>query len=165
MNQVTTIELYKENMKFSAGHFTIFSATEREPLHGHNYQVAVSLTNQVQANGLSFDYRFYKNKVYQLCRELNQTFLLPTQSAYLQIEEEGDYIYAHFAGTKLPFLKSDITLLPVCNVTVEELSRWLLERLIEDQHTLNEHWVHQIVVRVSSAPGQSGSATWTKPGE
>ena len=36
---VTTVELQKESMKFSAGHTTIFSATEREPLHGHMYQV------------------------------------------------------------------------------------------------------------------------------
>ena len=28
---MTTVELQKESMKFSAGHTTIFSATDREP--------------------------------------------------------------------------------------------------------------------------------------
>ena len=40
--RTTTLELYKEEMKFSAGHFTIFSATERENLHGHNFSVYVA---------------------------------------------------------------------------------------------------------------------------
>ncbi|EQD50251.1 hypothetical protein B1A_13514, partial [mine drainage metagenome] len=31
------VDLSKERMKFSAGHFTVFSASERENLHGHNF--------------------------------------------------------------------------------------------------------------------------------
>ena len=38
------IELSKEYLNFSAGHFTIFSATERENLHGHNFQVRGAVT-------------------------------------------------------------------------------------------------------------------------
>ena len=34
MEELTTIEIDKENLKFSAAHFTIFSGTERERLHG-----------------------------------------------------------------------------------------------------------------------------------
>src|SRR5580704_9461333 len=93
---LTTIELQKEVMKFSAGHTTIFSATEREPLHGHHYGVYLALTTWVEENGMTFDYRYYKEKVRQLCKHLNQTFLMPMYSPYLTQEEDDEYYYFTF---------------------------------------------------------------------
>ena len=80
---LTTVELQKESMKFSIGHTTIFSATEREPLHGHMYTVYLALTTWVEENGMTFDYRYYKERVHHLCRQLNQKFLMPEFSPFL----------------------------------------------------------------------------------
>ena len=44
MEELTTLYIDKESHKFSAAHYTIFSATERERLHGHNYVVVVELS-------------------------------------------------------------------------------------------------------------------------
>ena len=52
--QITTIELFKEDMKFSAAHYTIFSATERETLHGHNFNVHAAITAQIHDLGMLF---------------------------------------------------------------------------------------------------------------
>ncbi len=163
MKKLTTIELRKENMKFSAAHFTVFSATEREAFHGHNYNVYVALTTIVEENGLSFDYRYYKKKIYEICKQLNQTFLLPTKSPYVQIEEDGIYTVAIFNNERMPFLKKDITLIDITNITVEELSYWFVEKLIQNQQDLDQHRIQKIVVKVFSGPGQSGSAEWCKP--
>ena len=38
-----TISLSKEDMKFSAGHFTIFDGAARETLHGHNFTVSAEV--------------------------------------------------------------------------------------------------------------------------
>lgn len=160
MGQRTTIELFKENMKFSVAHFTIFSATHRERLHGHNYTVHLAISTVVEENGLSFDYRFYKDKAYHLCQQLTQSVLLPTKSDYLKLEEDGDYLYGHYNGEKIPFIKSDVTLLPLTNITVEELSQWFIDQLIADKDELNRHHIESILVKVFSGPGQSGSAEW-----
>lgn len=160
MGQRTTIELFKENMKFSVAHFTIFSATNREKLHGHNYTVHLAISTVVEENGLSFDYRFYKDKAYQLCQKLTQSVLLPTESAYLKLEEDGDYIYGHYNNEKIPFMKSDVTLMPLTNITVEELSQWFVNQLIADKDELSRHHIESIEVKVFSGPGQSGSAKW-----
>ena len=160
MKQRTTIELYKEAMKFSSGHFTIFSATEREGLHGHNFTVYLSLDTLVNKNGLSFDYRYYKKKMLGLCKHLSHSFLIPTQSQFLRIEEKDDYCYIHFNNEAIPFLKKDVTFLPITNVTVEELSQWFVEQILLDQEALSKHKIQKIVVKTFSAPGQSGSATW-----
>lgn len=159
---LTTIELQKESMRFSAGHTTIFSATERESLHGHHYGVYLALTTWVEENGMTFDYRYYKAKVHELCRHLNQTFLMPMYSPYLKQEEDEQYYYFTFNHQKIPFLKRDVTLLPVVNITVEELSRWFVEELIEDKAELDRHRIDKILVKVASAPGQSASYGWER---
>lgn len=159
---LTTIELQKEAMKFSAGHTTIFSATHREPLHGHMYTVYLALTTKVVENGMAFDYRYYKKRIIELCKELNQIFLMPQYSPYLQYEEDEEYKYFIFNNKKIPFLKEDVKILPVTNITVEELSKWLVNELIKDKEELERHKIEKIVVKVFSAPGQSGDYTWIK---
>lgn len=160
---LTTVELQKESMKFSAGHTTIFSATEREPLHGHMYGVYLALSTWVENNGMSFDYRYYKKRVHELCRHLNQTFLMPQFSPYLQCREDEDYYYFTFNHKVMPFLKEDVTLMPLTNITVEELSRWLVDELIKDSEELDRHRIDKLVIKVFSAPGQSASHEWHRP--
>lgn len=157
---LTTVELQKESMKFSAGHTTIFSETEREPLHGHMYAVYLGLSTWVSENGMTFDYRYYKKRIHVLCSHLNQTFLMPENSPFLTRTEDDEYYYFTFNNKKIPFLKEDVTLLPVTNITVEELSRWFVTELIRDEEELIRHRLETIVVKVFSAPGQSASHTW-----
>ncbi len=157
---LTTVELQKEAMKFSAGHTTIFSATEREPLHGHLYSVYLALTTWVEDNGMTFDYRYYKKRVHSLCNFLNQTFLMPTLSPFLEFAEDEDYYYFTFNHKKIPFLKEDVTLMPLSNITVEELSRWFIGELTNDKAELDGHRIEKIVVKIFSAPGQSASHEW-----
>lgn len=160
MKRLTTIELYKEKMKFSAGHFTVFSATEREPLHGHNFNVYAAFDTYVGDEGLTFDYRFYRSKIYELCRSLSHTFIIPAKSKHLQIEDAGDYYHIHFNKEVIPFLKTDVTLMPIYNASVEDLSQWFVEQLTADKTLVAEHQLQKVVVKVFSAPGQCGSATW-----
>lgn len=162
MSRLSTIELFKEEMKFSIGHFTIFSETVRENLHGHNYHVYAAVTTLLQQDeGLSFDYRFYRDKFYQLCQKLDEIVILPAHSKYLTISEVNDYYHCKFADEMLIFLKRDVKLLPLTNVTVEELSNWFLEQVLEDKNELKKNNIKGITVKVFSGPGQSGSATWT----
>lgn len=158
--KLTTITLYKEDMKFSAGHFTIFCATKRERLHGHNYQVRAEITSLVNDNGLTFDYRIYKDKIRALCRELNEYFLLPTQSPYLTLEEKDGQCLCFFNGERIPFLSSDVKLLPVANISVEALSHWFIDALTLDKATLKAHAIQKMVIHIGSGPGQCGSSTW-----
>jgi 6-pyruvoyltetrahydropterin/6-carboxytetrahydropterin synthase len=154
--------IHKDELSFSAGHFTIFSATEREQLHGHNYYVSVAFTVSIADNGLSFDYRYYKKILKSLCDQLDRHFLLPANSPFLTLEENGESIVAHYNHKKIPFLKEDVVVLPITNTTIEELSHWFLENLTRNTAELNSHCIHDITLSVYNGPGQSGSATWKK---
>ena len=160
--RLATLDIHKEEFSFSAGHFTIFSATEREQLHGHNYYVGVSFEFAINHNGISFDYRVYKRKIAALCDKLDRYLLLPAKSPYLSIEESGEYWIAEFNQKKLPFLKEDVVILPIANITIEELAMWFLEALTENTAQLAEHAIHKMTVRVYNGPGQSGGATWSQ---
>ena len=162
MQRSSNIELFKEYMNFSAGHFTIFSSSDRENLHGHNYRVYACFTTLIDEDGLSFDYREYKQKLLKICQSLDCTTLLPQLSRYLEIEEKDGCVHVEFNGEKLKFLQRDVKLLPITNTTVEELSNWILMQLVQDDNELLKNKIQKIKVKVFSGPGQSGSAVWSK---
>ncbi len=162
MSHLTTIELCKENMKFSSGHYTIFSPTRREKLHGHNFTVYAAITAKTDENGMAFDYGIYKEKLRKLCRGLSEYFLIAGDSQYQRIEQEGDCTYIHFHNEKIPFLSKDILILPIKNVTVEELSKWMVGELLAEKQELDKHEITAILIKVFSGPGQSGSYQWQR---
>lgn len=154
------IRLDKEAMKFSAGHFTIFGPGDRERLHGHNFTVSVVIHASVGEDGLCFDYGIYKHRLIALCREWNEYVLLPGRSALLQLEESGDGVVAVFGEERIPFLRKDVLVLPITNVTVEELAGLLLARLADDPRALAEHHIEAIELEVRSGPGQGAAMRW-----
>ena len=81
--QPTRIELFKESMNFSAGHFTIFSETERENLHGHNFSVYAIFESEVIENGMTFNYDIYKKIIisFTLVNPFNGSFMLSRDSS------------------------------------------------------------------------------------
>ncbi|UTA46416.1 6-carboxytetrahydropterin synthase [Simiduia sp. 21SJ11W-1] len=160
MSSLTTIEVNKEDMKFSAAHFTIFSATERERVHGHNFRVSMSISSPANGNGLAFSYKLLKDKMRALCDELDEYTLLPAQSPYLTIAEQGLYYHAAFNGETLIFLQSDCKLLPIPNTTVEAFADYLLGRFLHDDDFVARYDIFQVEMKVSSGPGQWGSCQW-----
>ena len=155
----TSIEIAKEDIHFAAAHFTVFSATKRENLHGHNFFVTATLSGPIDDDGLCFDYNIVKAKLRELCASLDETVLLPTESPYVDIEQDDDYVTAVFGRERLPFLRRDVKLLAVRNVTVEELANWFVAQLTATAD-FAELPVDALELRVSSGPGQWAVSTW-----
>jgi len=158
--RVTTLELFKEEMKFSAGHVTILAPDRRERLHGHNFTVQVVLTNTIAEDGLVVDYGLYKRKVIEFCRDWNEVFLLPGKSPYLEIRETDTHVTARFSGEDIPFLRRDVLVLPVANVTGEELAEAFLKKILRFREEDSRTEIVGVTVKVFSAPGQCASAEW-----
>ena len=157
MEQLTTLYIDKEAHKFSAAHFTIFSATERERLHGHNYSVSARIVAPMGDNGFAADYNVYKSRIAVLCEELDEYMILAGESPYQLIEEDGAFYRVGFGGEQMLFLQSDTLVLPIRNATVEEFSRYLLQRLV----TLSAgDDLRVIELCVASGPGQKGCSIW-----
>ncbi len=157
MEQLTTLHINKERHKFSAAHYTIFSATERERLHGHNYSVSARIVAPMGDNGFAADYRVYKRRLGELCMALDEYMLLAAESPYQKIAEDGAYYRVSFGGDQMQFLKSDTLVLPIRNTTVEEFSRYLLQGLVALSAGDD---LREIELCVASGPGQKGCACW-----
>lgn len=162
----TTIEISKEYLHFHSAHFTIFSATSREDLHGHSFYVTADVTAPVADDGLAFDYNILKNALKALCDALDEKLLLPERSPHLALRREplfGEqpYLIATFNGEQLPFLERDVITLPLRNISVEELAPWFLAQL-QDDPTIAALDFSRLIVKVSSGPGQWAGSTWQR---
>ena len=156
---LVTIEIAKEAMNFSAGHFTMFSPTFREDLHGHNWRVACEITAPVGDAGLCFDYNIVKRALKALVDGLDEKMLLPGSSPWLTVEQDGDWTVARFADERIPFLPRDVLVLDVRNVSVEELAGWFVEQLLAEE-TIRAEDVRGLRIGVSSGTNQWGWREW-----
>ena len=155
---VTTIEISKDYLHFNSAHFTIFSASEREDLHGHTFYVRAFVTSPIDGNGMAFDYNILKSSLLKLCDHLDEKVLLPEQSPHLNLTESDGYLVAEYGDERLPFLPRDVRTLPVRNITVEELAPWFLAELTADQAVAEQN-ITRLEIQVSSGPGQWAAAS------
>lgn len=157
MARLTTLHIDKESHKFSAAHYTIFSAVERERLHGHNYSVSARIVAPMGDNGFAADYNVYKKRLAGLCARLDEYMILAGESPHQDIVDAGDSYRVTFAGVEMQFLKSDTLVLPIRNATVEEFSYYLLQELLAA--SAGDGLV-EVELWVASGPGQRASALW-----
>ena len=162
-DSLISIEISKDYLHFNSAHFTLFSATQREDLHGHTFYVTATIDTHVQEDGLAFDYNLVKARLKDLCDQLDEKVLLPEHSPFLTLAREADYLIAEFADERIPFLPRDVLTLPLRNITVEELAPWFLEQLSSDEE-MRKLNLNRILLRVSSGPGQWAAANWTSDG-
>eukprot|EP00750_Incisomonas_marina_P015783 INCI18638.1.p1 GENE.INCI18638.1~~INCI18638.1.p1 ORF type:complete len:823 (+),score=107.91 INCI18638.1:148-2616(+) len=174
------ISLGKEDMKFSAGHFTIFDGARRERLHGHNFAVSAEIIGRHPnsagggRDGLVVDYGKLKRTLRDLCDEWDETMLLPTESPHLRVSavsgtDRVRVVFGEGAASRdenghdedeLVFASSDVVCLPVPNITGEALSYLLLSRFLERRgDELAGAGVEKVRIGVSSGPGQTVSSS------
>lgn len=161
MTHLTTFEIFRADLEFSSGHFTIFSSTRRERLHGHNFGVGLIVTGDVDNNGMMLNYSDLKRELGSIVGILDERFLLPAESPYLRVEANSAMVTAYFGDEILQFPATDVCILPISNVTLEELSRHICTVLIENMRLHSDSRVREVTVRVSSRPGQDASYTWS----
>ncbi|MEM7708889.1 MAG: 6-carboxytetrahydropterin synthase [Pseudomonadota bacterium] len=159
MTNLTTITVAKDYLNFAAAHFTIFSATSRERLHGHGYRVAAELTAPIGEDGLSFNYKIVKDLLLDECNKLDEYMLLPEQSPHLTIEDDGDYYRVQHDEDVMLFLKKDTQVLPLRNITIEEMAVMLLAR-VRAHPKLEGAPLTSLEVRVSSGTQQWAASRW-----
>ncbi|MCB1050268.1 MAG: 6-carboxytetrahydropterin synthase [Acidobacteria bacterium] len=154
------VQFAKENQKFSAAHFTLFSDGEVERLHGHNYQVSVTLHGSGLTDGLLFPFHEVKPQLKAFCDAWDERILLPTQSKWVRVESKDKQVEIHLKTDKhnkfYSFPLEDVVLLPIDNVSCENLvahfaqllAEWVLHQALP---------VSRITVSISESLGQTVS--------
>ncbi len=160
--KLATLKFYGGNLYFAAGHFTIFSPISRERVHGHNYRLEAAITAPFGEPGITFDYGIFRTKLAELCRKLHSRLLLPGLSPYLQIEEEAEHYRVTFNQKYMLFLKEDALILSLSNITIEELSHWFINQLVQDQNFIRDYHIQEMAIKVFNGPEHSAKTKWSK---
>lgn len=160
MTATYSIRLAKEDFKFSVAHFTIFGPENAEPLHGHNYRLALEVEGEaVDDLGLLADCARLKRAARAACVALDDRLLLPEASPHLAIGRSGGEkagkgggtVAVRFAEREYRFPAGEVLLLPVANVTMELLARWAWERIAR---VARGGAVQNLMVEIEETPGQ-----------
>jgi 6-pyruvoyltetrahydropterin/6-carboxytetrahydropterin synthase len=148
-----TLRLAKGDFKFSAAHFTLFSATEAEPLHGHNYRVQVEVGgDELDELGLLIETGILKRRIRELLAGLDDRVLLAERSPLLDLAVEDGAVDCHYADRAYRFPEREVVMLPLVNVTMELLARMLWRQLAQD---LAPGVATHLAVEIEETDGQS----------
>lgn len=154
----TTLHLFKENFKFSSAHFLIFDETRAERLHGHNYRVRVHLGvepgRETAQHGYSVDFHVLKKAIKAWVDEWDEHVLLPARHPEMKIGLTDETLEVRFRERFYAFPASEVVLLPVTNTSVEQLSRYGAERLMDEFRKFGLNWV-KVMVEETSGQGAS----------
>src|SRR5262245_22936905 len=153
-----SIDLYKENFKFSAAHFLIFPDGSAERLHGHNYRVFVEIEAELTRFGLVLDFKRVKPVVRELCDELDEHWLVPGEHPELRHGARPDgSIEVRYRERLYVAPAEDVIVLPINNTSSENLATWFGRELLR---RLGERFpdapVRSLRVAVEETSGQRG---------
>lgn len=146
------LKLSKDRFKFSASHFTRFSASEKERLHGHNYYVSLKLrVEKLDEWGLGFDLPAIKSALAKCVGELDEKVLLPQSSEGYEVQANGDQVEVDVSEDHYSFPAKEVYFLPYPNVSLEVLAQYVCEAFLSEYAFKGT----QIQLEIAETRGQS----------
>lgn len=158
----TSLQLAKQNFKFSSAHFLIFDDQHAERLHGHNYQVRVEIgisdPMAMQSTGFFVDFNVFKKHIKSALDRWDEMVLLPAQHKDMNIQKREGTLEVRFRDRFYAFPAQEVVLLPINNTSVEQLSRLLAEDFMAE---FKKYAVNFVSVYVEETPGQGATTQRT----
>ncbi|MGM0685708.1 MAG: 6-pyruvoyl trahydropterin synthase family protein [Promethearchaeati archaeon] len=122
-----SIRVNDPKMHFSSAHF-VEDTKGCERLHGHNYYVKIEILGQLDEHDMVADFRLIKQRVGEICEELDHKILLPGESDSINLEHEDDSIEVMVDSRRYVIPSSDCVVLPIRATTAELLAELILKR-------------------------------------
>ncbi|HVR28858.1 MAG TPA: 6-carboxytetrahydropterin synthase [Thermoanaerobaculia bacterium] len=147
------LRLAKEDFKFSAAHFTVFSSTRAEELHGHNYRVRLEIVGgSIDELGLMMEVGPVKAEVRRLCADLDSKTLLPERSALVRVSTDDGVVEVRYGPRVYRLPEAGVRRVPIRNTSIEELALYFWRRLAP---TLEATAADELAVEIEETAGQS----------
>jgi 6-pyruvoyltetrahydropterin/6-carboxytetrahydropterin synthase len=137
---------------FSSAHL-IAGHEKCECLHGHNWRVSVAVEGEVGEEGMVVDFVELRKMVAEECSKLDHKILLPERSRHLKIIFQQDEVEVKAGGKRYSLPGQDVCILPVTEVTAEEIARLIADRLLQRLPVK----FRRLEVKVEEAPGESAT--------
>ncbi len=156
MTEKYRVRLDKEYHVFCAAHFITFDGKICEPLHGHNYRVAVEVDGPLDENQYVVDFIALRDALKAITDELEHHMLLPLEHPTIHVRAEEREVEVRFEDRRWVFPRSECALLPMPNTTAELLARYIGKRLLADLENRTGTRPERIQVSVDESNGQWG---------
>lgn len=153
------VSVSKDYLVFAAAHFITFRGHQCEPLHGHNYRVAVTVEGELEPEcRFVLDFSVLKKSLRRLVDAIDHRVLLPNRSAKLSYEEaDGRVTVLYFGEPLYVFPATDCVMLPIENTTAELIASHLAGRLADDLRKEGYDALSWLEVEVEENIGQSAT--------
>ncbi len=157
MSRAFRIEVAKDYFNFASAHFLIFADGDREPLHGHNYQVSVSVDGELDHSGVVLDFISFKPLVKRICDRLDHRTLIQKESSAIRVREHAKEIEVRYRGERMILPRTDVILLPLANTSTELLAEHVAGQIRRQvRRKFPGARLRTIEVGVEEARGQRG---------
>jgi 6-pyruvoyltetrahydropterin/6-carboxytetrahydropterin synthase len=157
MPRTFSIEVAKDYFNFASAHFLIFANGQREPLHGHNYQVSVKLEGELDTAGVLLDFITFKPLVKQVCDALDHRTLIQAESPMLKVRRRAKEVEVFYRKQRILLPRSDVILLPLTNTSTELLAEHVAGRIRRQvRQKFPRAQIRYMEVGVEEARGQRG---------
>ena len=98
-----SVRIAGDNLIYSAAHFIMLPGGICEPLHGHNYRVAVELSGPLDDFGCVIDFLALLQIMKSILAELDHAVLLPTRHPAIRVSAGDDEVEVRFGDPPLGF--------------------------------------------------------------
>lgn len=157
MSRSFSIEVAKDYFNFASAHFLIFSNGQREPLHGHNYQVSVVMEGELDPAGVVLDFISFKPLVKRICDGLDHRTLIQTASPVITLRQRRHEIELRYKQQKIILPRQDVLLLPLINTSTELLAEYVAGQIRRRvRRNFPKSQIRYLEVGVEEARGQRG---------
>lgn len=159
-----SVRVRKAAHVFCAGHFITLTDTLCEPVHGHNWRVAVEIDGTPDAHGMVVDFLLLRDLLGRIVARLDHRMLLPASNPLLVVggtigPDGQDEVTVRFGSRRWVFPADECVILPVANTTAEWIAASIGRDLVSALAAAGTRIAGRIVVAVDECEGQEG--VWT----
>jgi 6-pyruvoyltetrahydropterin/6-carboxytetrahydropterin synthase len=152
-----------QSLGFSASHFITLGPGQCETLHGHDYGVSVKITGPLGDECFIVDFVAVRQLVERLIAPLDHRLLLPAQHRTMRVSQGEREVEVTFGERRWIVPRVDCVVLPLANITAEELARHLGEQIRDGLLSMGSGPLTAIEVELNEGPGYSAGWQWEGP--
>jgi len=157
-----TVRVASPGLHFNAAHFVIFGPDSCESIHGHDFRVSATIEGDLSPTGWVVDFVVLESALAQIIREFDHTLLVPGESPWLQVVNDGTSIELRAGLRSWRFPSGDCRMIPIPNVTTELLARYIGVCLREKLHAELGHGVAGLkAMTIELSESEGCTASWT----
>src|SRR5271157_829155 len=148
-----SVRIAGDNLIYSAAHFIMLPGGICEPLHGHNYRVAVELSGPLDKIDCVIDFLSLLQIMKSILAGLDHAVLLPTRHAEIQVSAGEDEVEVRFGPRRWVFPRAECRLLPIASTTVERMANYLAQQLLETLAARGFSQPQRVRIELEESPG------------